>query len=187
MSEESAEGPSGAAGWLVLVYRVPAEPTRHRSTVWRRLKSMGAVYLQNSVAAMPAGKSSEHALRKLRREILEMEGTAWILRADALVGGAEIQGLFQQARDAEYEEILDKCADFHAGLEKEYAAAHFTYGELEENEVELVKLRGWMEKVRARDAFGAPLRQKTEEALSACADALEAYAGRVYEEDGEGA
>jgi|UniRef100_UPI00389A92F9 hypothetical protein len=187
MSEESAEEASGAAGWLVLVYRVPAEPTRHRSTVWRRLKSMGAVYLQNSVAAMPAGRASEHALRKLRREILDMEGTAWILRADALVGNAEIRGLFQQARDGEYEEILDKCADFHAGLEKEYAAAHFTYGELEENEVELVKLRSWMEKVRARDAFGAPLREKTEAAIAACAEALEAYAGRVYEEDGDGA
>jgi hypothetical protein len=186
MRDESAEAPS-EGGWLVLVYRVPGEPTRLRSTVWRRLRSMGAVYLQNSVAAMPAGRASEHALRKLRREILDMEGTAWLLSADALSGDTEIRGLFEQARDAEYEEILDKCADFHAGLEKEYAASHFTYGELEENEVELVKLRSWMEKVRARDSFGAPLREKTEAALSACAEALEAYAARVFEEDGEGA
>lgn len=181
-AEEASEG-----GWLVLVYRVPGEPTRLRSTVWRRLRSMGAVYLQNSVAAMPAGRASEHALRKLRREILDMEGTALLLSADALAGNAEIRGLFERARDAEYEEVLDKCADFHAGLEKEYAASHFTYGELEENEVELVKLRSWMEKIRARDAFDAPLREKTEAALVACAEALEAYAARVFEEDGEGA
>lgn len=145
---------------------------------------MGAVYLQNSVAAMPAGKASEHALRKLRREILDMEGTALILSAEALAGNSEVLALFQQARDAEYEEILDKCGDFHAGLEKEYAASHFTYGELEENEVELLKLRGWFEKVQGRDAFGAPLREKTEAALAVCAEALEAYAARVYEEDG---
>ncbi len=33
-----------------------AEPTRLRSTVWRRLKALGAVYLQNSVAALPDGQ-----------------------------------------------------------------------------------------------------------------------------------
>jgi hypothetical protein len=42
------------AGWLVLVYRIPSDPTRLRATVWRRLKSLGAVYLQNSAAALPA-------------------------------------------------------------------------------------------------------------------------------------
>ncbi|TWP38327.1 Chromate resistance protein ChrB [Leekyejoonella antrihumi] len=184
MSEVSASTPSEPS-WLVLVYRVPSEPTRLRATVWRRLRSMGAVYLQNSVAAMPAGKTSEHALRKLRREILDMDGSALLLSADALVGSAAIMALFQKARDAEYEEILDKCNDFHTGLEKEYAEAHFTYGELEENEVELVKLRGWMDKVIARDTFRAPFREKTTAALQACSEALEAYAARVYEEDGD--
>ncbi len=36
------------------VYRVPSEPTRLRAAVWRRLKSLGAIYLQNSAAALPA-------------------------------------------------------------------------------------------------------------------------------------
>jgi len=42
-------------GWLLLVYRVPPEPSRLRSAVWRRLKSLGAIYLQNSAAALPTG------------------------------------------------------------------------------------------------------------------------------------
>ena len=42
------------AGWLLLVYRMPSEPTRLRATVWRRIKSLGAIYLQNSAAALPA-------------------------------------------------------------------------------------------------------------------------------------
>lgn len=151
--------------------RSPSEPTRLRATVWRRLRSMGAVYLQNSVAAMPTGKPSEHALRKLRREILNMDGSALLLRAEALLGDSEIKELFQRARDAEYEEILDKCDDFHAGLQKEYDAQHFTYGELKENEVEAVKLRGWMNKVIARDVFQAPLRERTIAALQACDEA----------------
>lgn len=173
-------------GWLLLVYRIPSEPTRLRATVWRRLKSLGAVYLQNSAAALPAGDGAERALRKLRREILEMKGSAVLLSCSALAGGQDVVAMFQAARDSEYEEILDKCADFHAGLEKEYVANHFTYGELEENEVELVKLRSWYGKVVARDVYAAPNRPAALAALDKCEVALEEYAARVYVEEDEG-
>jgi len=123
---------------------------------WRRLKSLGAVYLQNSAAALPATDGAERALRRLRREILEMNGSAVLLSCSALAGEQDMVALFQAARNDEYDEILDKCRDFHAGLEKEYDANHFTFGELEENEVELVKLKNWYAKVAARDVFGAP-------------------------------
>lgn len=172
--------------WLLLIYRIPAEPTRLRAAVWRRLKSLGAVYLQNSAAALPARDGAERALRKLRREILAMDGSAVLLSCSAVAGGPDVVALFEAARDSEYEEILDKCLDFHAGLEKEYTANHFTYGELEENEVELVKLRNWYEKVRTRDVYGAPKRSETAQALDACGEALELYAARVYVEEDEG-
>jgi hypothetical protein len=185
-AELSGTESTSAETWLLLVYRIPTDPTRLRAAVWRRLKSLGAVYLQNSAAALPASDSAERALRRLRREILEMDGSAALLSCSALVGGRDIVGLFQTARDSEYEEILDKCRDFHTGLEKEYAANHFTYGELEENEVELVKLRNWFAKVHARDVYGAPQRDAALQALDACEAALETYAARVYVEQDEG-
>lgn len=181
---EDVSGPAQA--WLLLVYRVPSEPTRLRATVWRRLKALGAVYLQNSAAVLPAGQQAEHALRRLRREILDMGGTAVLLSCGALAGGQDVKALLLAARDSEYEEILDKCQDFHAGLEKEYRAEHFTYGELEENEAELEKLRTWFAKVSQRDSFGAPLQAKAATALEECGHALEAYEARVYVEEGEG-
>lgn len=185
-AELSGTDSTSADAWLLLVYRIPSDPTRLRAAVWRRLKSLGAVYLQNSAAALPASDSAERALRRLRREILEMDGSAMLLTCSALVDGQDIVALFQTARDSEYEEILDKCRDFHAGLEKEYVANHFTYGELEENEVELVKLRNWFAKVRARDVYAAPQRDTALQALDACETALETYATRVYAEQDEG-
>ena len=182
----SADTDPDPAGWLLLVYRIPSEPTRLRATVWRRLKSLGAVYLQNSAAALPPTDGAERALRRLRREILEMNGSAVLLSCSALAGEQGMVALFQAARDDEYDEILDKCHDFHAGLDKEYAANHFTYGELEENEVELVKLKNWYAKVAARDVFGAPKRAAAVKALDACEQALERYAARVYAEQDEG-
>jgi hypothetical protein len=172
-------------GWLVLIYRVPSEPTRLRSTVWRRLKSLGAIYLQNSAAALPASLTAERALRKLRSEILDMSGTAALLACTVLAGEPEVRAAFQAARDDEYEEIVDKCQDFLAQVKKEYDENHFTYAELEENEVDLVKLKNWLDRVRQRDAFGASGRQAAEQWLDDCEQSLEAYAARVYAEEAE--
>jgi len=184
VTDKTAEKPD-SAGWLVLIYRVPPEPTRLRSTVWRRIKSLGAIYLQNSAAALPASTAAERALRKLRREILDMSGTAVLLSCDVLAGESDVHNAFQAARNDEYEEIVDRCEDFLHQVQKEYTDNHFTYAELEENEVDLVKLRNWFAKVRERDAFGADGRPAAEKALEACEQSLEAYAARVYAEEGE--
>jgi hypothetical protein len=172
--------------WLLLVYRVPSEPSRLRATVWRRIKSLGAIYLQSSAAALPASTAAERALRKLRSEILDMAGTAALLSCEVLAGESDIQAQFQAARDDEYDEIVDKCADFLAGIEKEYQEAHFSYAELEENEVDLVKLRTWLQRIRERDVFGATGLQQAVSSLAECEEKLEAYAARVYAEEGEG-
>jgi DNA-binding transcriptional regulator PaaX len=171
--------------WLLLIYRVPSEPTRLRSTVWRRLKRLGAIYLQNSAAALPASVGAERALRKLRSEIIGMSGTAVLLSCNVLAGQGDILAAFQAARDDEYDEIVDKCQDFLAQVQKEYVADHFTYAELEENEVDLIKLRNWLARVRDRDAFGASGRQPAEQALARCEQELESYAARVYAEEAE--
>lgn len=169
--------------WLLLVYRIPSEPSRLRATVWRRIRSLGAIYLQSSAAALPASVQSERALRRLRSEILDMNGSAVLLSCAVLAGEPDITAAFQAARDDEYEEIVDKCADFIAGLEKEYQASHFSYAELEENEVDLVKLRTWLARVRDRDVFGASGLSQAVSSLAECEERLEAYAARVYAEE----
>ncbi len=181
-----ASGDGAGPGWLLLIYRVPPEPTRLRSTVWRRIKSLGAIYLQNSVAALPASPANERALRKLRREITDMSGTAMLMSCSVLAGEAEVRASFQAARNDEYEEIVDKCEDFLRQVQKEYDENHFTYAELEENEVDLVKLKNWFAKIIERDVFGASGRAACEQFLDRCEQSLEAYAARVYAEEAEG-
>ncbi len=172
-------------GWLLLVYRIPSEPTRLRATVWRRLKGLGAIYLQSSAAALPATPSAERALRKLRHDIVDMSGSAVLLSCQALAGEAEVLAAFQAARDDEYEEIVDRAQDFLNQVAKEHVAEHFSYAELEENEVDLVKLQNWLAKVRGRDTFGAPGRRAAEDALAECEASLEGYANEVYARDPE--
>ena len=170
----------------MLIYRVPPEPTRLRSTVWRRIKSLGAIYLQNSAAALPATAATERALRKLRREIIDMSGTAVLLslrrcwRASPMcVTSSRRPGTTSTRRS------WTAARTSSSRCKKEYTANHFTYAELEENEVDLVKLRNWFAKVRDRDVFDADGRQAAEKAIDECEQSLEAYAARVYAEEAE--
>ncbi len=171
------------AGWLLLIYRVPTEPTRLRATVWRRLKALGAVYLQNSAAVFPNGPAAERAMRSLRKEIQAMGGDAHLLHCEVLAGQAEVAAVFNSARDEEYREIVDRCSDFLGEIDKEIAAQHFTYAELEENDEDLAKLRSWCEKVHARDVLGAAGYAETQEALERCEAAMERFAAHVYDHE----
>ncbi|MFN7149295.1 MAG: Chromate resistance protein ChrB [Microthrixaceae bacterium] len=167
--------------WLVLVYKVPSEPTRLRATVWRRLKALGAVYLQNSVASLPHSSDAERALRSLRNEIIEMGGTAQLLRSETLAGETDIVELFNSARDEEYTEIVDRCGDFLAEVDRETKAEKFTYAELEEIDEDLIKLKGWLTKVRARDTLDASGYLPAVDALARCDAAFETFTNRVYD------
>ncbi|HET7412136.1 MAG TPA: Chromate resistance protein ChrB, partial [Pararhizobium sp.] len=70
--------------WLLLTYKVPPEPAAKRIGLWRRLKSLGAVYLQNGVCLLP--KTDEHIrrLKMLGNDVSEMGGEAFILETVAL-------------------------------------------------------------------------------------------------------
>lgn len=174
-SEEPA-----AARWLVLIYHVPAEPSRLRAAVWRRIKQLGAIYLQKSVAAFPASDTAELAMRKLRSQITGMNGTATLLCCQVLAGEEDITAALRAARDDEYEELLGKCAEFLASLERENISQHFSYAELEENEVDLAKLKKWLQRVRRRDLYTTSTQRKALDVLGECETKLEAYAARVY-------
>lgn len=174
------EDGDNTTAWLVLAYRIPREPTRLRATAWRRLKALGAVYVQNSVAALPDSPANERALRSLRREIIDMGATAQVMRTEVLAGSSDLVELYRAARDDEYAEIIDKCQDFLVEIREETAAEHFTYAELEENEEDLNKLNSWFAKINARDCLGANNRDAAESALADCAAALDGFANAVY-------
>jgi hypothetical protein len=172
-----------AQNWLLLIYKVPPEPAKKRVALWRRLKSMGAVYVQNGVCLLPKTDDHTRRLKMLENDIAEMAGTSVILETVALDRTQEgkVLARFKADRDEEYEEFLDKCKDFEAEIAKETAANHFTYAELEENDVDLKKLQSWLEKIRKLDFYGATLAAEAQQRLQSCEALLDAYAQTVFE------
>ena len=169
--------------WLLLTYKVPSEPAKKRIALWRRLKGMGAIYLQGGVCLLPKTDDHVRQLKMLENEIAGMEGESVILETVALdrLQENKVIARFKSDRDEEYREFLGKCADFEAEIAKETAANHFTYAELEENDLDLKKQQNWLEKIRKLDFYEATLALEAKQRLQACEVLLDTYAQRVFE------
>src|SRR5919112_6211797 len=98
--------------WFVIVYNLPSEPSRYRASVWRKLRTAGAVYLQSGVAALPADPGAERVMRGVAQEVRESDGTAHLVRGPLVGDDTALVAAYNAARDEEYREVLDRCRDF---------------------------------------------------------------------------
>jgi hypothetical protein len=62
--------------WLILIYHLPREPSRQRVAVWRKLKALGALYLQDGAAALPDDAVTREQLEWLQLRVREAGGEA---------------------------------------------------------------------------------------------------------------
>jgi hypothetical protein len=167
--------------------RVPPEPAKKRIALWRKIKALGAVYLQSGVCLLP--KTDDH-LRKLKiieNEIAEMEGEAMLLETAGLDRAQEekVIARFNNDRNEAYQEFLERCAGFEGEIARESSAGKFTYAELEENDEDLKKLRSWLEKIRKLDFHGASLANEASKRLAQCEALLDTFAQQVFDAQDE--
>jgi hypothetical protein len=173
---------AGRARWLVLVVRVPAEPSRHRVAVWRQLRRTGAVPLGQGCWAVPEVPAFADRIARTVELAGRGAGEVIVLRA----GGREeadagrLAALFTEARQEEWAEFIADCGKFDAEIGAEIAKGKFTLAELEEEEQGLERLRRWHRELAARDVFGAPGAPEAARQLRHCAERLADYTDRVF-------
>ncbi len=94
--------------WLALGYNTPAELSKHRVYVWRKLKDFGAGAFRPGVALLPAGAESMAKFRALAAKINDMGGDAVIaeLKFCDSADEAETVARFRQNSESEYREIM---------------------------------------------------------------------------------
>lgn len=163
-----------------MVYRLPRDPSRPRVAVWRKLKALGALYLQDGVAALPADAETREQLEWLQLRIREAEGeaTLWEAQPNTLAESKELIEAFRSSREAGYEDLIAK-----AGRIRHKAVLGGGEGLLEE----LGKLEREFRAERRRDYFRSPLRKEAAAALKAARQALResrGQAGRLGAESG---
>ena len=168
--------------WQIITYRLPKEPSRHRVAVWRELRRLGAVSLQQGTWAVPAGEGFDEGFAQVVQTIDAAGGQpVTLVVADDDHSVAQLERLFTEERESEWTEFLSDCNKYEAELADEVRKGKFTLAELDEEEESLERLRRWYRAIRARDLFGAPSAAAADRRLKECAEALEAYAELVYQ------
>jgi len=173
--------------WIVISYNLPTEPSRHRVSVWRALKKLGVVNIQQSMWALPYNEDNYAALVKISEEIEGHNGEALLMDSTFFDEKHEEKIIIalNLVRDEEYKEFIGECGKYLKEIEKEIRIEKFTFAELEEEEEEWNKLVSWHGKIAVRDAFQAPAGKEAMEMLIQIQQAFERYSEMVYEKNNE--
>jgi len=165
---------------VLLVYRIPREPSRHRVAVWRKLRDLGALYLQDGVAALPEDAMTREQLEWLQLRVREAggEATLWEARPGTVAEEAELVESFRSSREEAYRAII-------ADAERLRRKAQMGGGGLLE---QLGKLERKFRAERRRDYFRSPLRGEAATALKAARAAVRGSEapGEIPDAGGEG-
>jgi hypothetical protein len=168
---------------LVLVLRIPVQPSRHRVAVWRELRRIGAVPLGQGAWAVPDVPGFAAGIARVGELAARGEGQAVVLQATGRSeqDAAWLTASFTALRQEEWGEFLADCGKFDAEIDKELALQKFTMAELEEEEQSLDRLRRWHRELAARDVFGAPAAAEAQQQLKRCEERLAEYTDLVFQ------
>jgi hypothetical protein len=167
--------------WRVITYRLPGKPSGPRVAVWRQLRRLGAVALQQGTWAIPVGEGFDEGFAGIVETIDSAGGKPVVINVAADESVAQLEALFTEHREDEWTEFLGDCTKYETELQDEVAKGKLTLAELDEEEESLDRLRRWYRTIRTRDLFGAPSAAAAERRLKECAEALDSFAELVYE------
>jgi hypothetical protein len=147
---------------VLLTYRLPREPSTPRSSLWRKLRRLGAAQVLDGLAALPLDARNREQLEWLADEVVEAggESTIWI---------------GELASDRQERELAARMAeavadDYAAVIAQAGAAGADTTGQRRRT---LARLRRELRRIRARDYFPPPQRERAERAVEELANVVE--------------
>lgn len=162
--------------FILLIYKLPPQPTRLRIQAWRRLQSVGAIYLQDGVAVLPNRADLDENLRYIARSVVEAGGTAISLRSSGIgeVDEGEIESRFRAAADARMEELAENLARLGEQLSEVRSLPA-----LAKFDDALKRERLAYLKARRLNYFGSELEAQIEASLKELAGRVRTYGGSL--------
>lgn len=162
--------------WLLVSITTGSDASL-RVHVWRQLRKLGAIYLQNSVCLLPQVGPVPQTVQRLAARVNGAGGKARVLHTTFTDPAEQAAIIAEQRadRDTEYGEVLERTPTFLAEIAQETARGRATYAEVEESEADLERFEKWLASIAARDYFQAGGGQAARDAVQACRDAFTAF------------
>jgi hypothetical protein len=144
--------------WVVLVHRVPREPSTPRISIWRKLRALGVAQLGDGTVALPEDARTREQLEWVADQVAQAGGTALLLRAQALAGRDEraLAAGMTEARAQEYRELAAAVATAAAAADSTPAEGART----------VRRLRKELRSIQRRDYFQPPERDAAAAAVA---------------------
>jgi hypothetical protein len=163
------------ARWLLLIHQVPPKPNYFRVKVWRRLQSLGAVAIKNSVYVLPRTEQTHEDFEWVMREIIEGGGDASICEARFVEGLSDdqVEALFHAARDADYARLAEDVRNLFDTLP---AGRDLAHEQRRQVDTDLARLTRRFTEITAIDFLGAPGREAVDGLLAGIEQRLRAKA-----------
>lgn len=174
--------------WHLFVYRLPNKSSSTRVAVWRELRRVGALPLQQAVVALPEQTQLKQKLDAIAERVRSEGGVVYRFELSDLSEQeqARLREEWNALRTQEFEEIVEECqTKFEREIEFEIFRDNLTAAEAEEIEADLEKIKTWFERVCARDVFAVASRAGAEAAIVKCERLLEDFVQRVYDAETE--
>ena len=146
------------ADWVLLSYRLPREPSTPRIAMWRKLRGLGVGKLGDGLVALPLDARTREQFDGIADEIEQAGGDAgvWIARPGSAAQERDLVAAMRETIVGEYRDLIEEAAGAAETPSKR------TLG----------KLRRGLRKVKRRDYFPPPERERAEVAVEAVAAAL---------------
>jgi hypothetical protein len=148
--------------WVLLAYRLPREPSTPRSALWRKLRRLGAAQLLDGLAALPLDARNREQLEWLADEVAEAggEATIWVGELASAAQERELATRMTEAVAADYRSLIDEAETVR---EQPPGQRRRT----------LARLRREQRRIRARDYFPPPERERARQVLDDLAGLVE--------------
>ncbi len=139
--------------WLLLIVSLPPHPSSLRVKTWRKLRTLGAVPLKNSVYLLPSTPESYEHFQWLTQAIQKDRGEATLVKVDRIenLKPSEVISLFQHARNRDYGELARRYRKLLGSLDRRRPRR--TAARLAE---ELARLGRELARIKEIDFFEAP-------------------------------
>jgi hypothetical protein len=146
----------------LLAYRLPREPSTARISLWRKLKRLGAVQLQDGLVALPMDRRNREQLEWLAEEAVDAGGAAaiWLGELASPAQERELVARMMTALATDYRSLVAESA----------AARQQPAGPRRRT---LARLRRELRRIRARDYFAPPEREQAARAVEELAELVE--------------
>lgn len=163
-----------AQEWVLLIHQLPQKPTKLRVRIWRKLQTLGAISIKNSVYVLPFNDKTNEDFQWLKKEIEEIGGEANVFRAGAVEGATdqEIIASFRHTRNEEYAQLTGELDGLLGAIKEQFRGGSLTALRISHYEAELTKHRQELDRISTTDFFNASNKTKAVKSYELCQKTL---------------